>query len=77
MLVIHNYTVNPKGRIGDALIGVGMDNIVTTAGAAIVAIMGGIFLGGSSLIVIFVLILGMNTVLIGQVSQMKNYFLQN
>lgn len=73
MLVIHNYTVNPKGRIGDALIGVGMDNIVTTAGAAIVAMMGGIFLGGSSLIVIFVLILGMNTILIGQVSQMKNY----
>lgn len=76
MLVIHHYTVNPKGRIGDALVGVGMDNIVTTAGAAIVAMMGGIFLGGSSLIVIFVLILGMNTVLIGQVSLMKNYFLQ-
>ncbi len=76
ILVIHNYTVHPKGRIGDALIGVGMDNIVTTAGAAIVAMMGGIFLGGSSLIVIFVLILGMNTILIGQISQMKNYFLQ-
>ncbi|MBI3954961.1 hypothetical protein HY338_00830 [Candidatus Gottesmanbacteria bacterium] len=76
ILVIHNYTVHPKGRIGDALIGVGMDNIVTTAGAAIVAMMGGIFLGGSSLIVIFVLILGMNTILIGQVSQMKNYFIQ-
>lgn len=75
MLVIHNYSVNPKGRIGDALIGVGMDNIVTTAGAAIVAMMGGIFLGGSSLIVIFVLILGINTILIGQVSQLKNYFL--
>lgn len=75
MLVIHNYTVNPKGRIGDALIGVGMDNIVTTAGAAIVAMMGGIFLGGSSLIVIFVLILGMNTILIGQVSEMKNFFI--
>jgi len=75
ILVIHNYTVNPKGRIGDALIGVGMDNIVTTLGAAIVAMMGGIFLGGSSLIVIFVLILGMNTFLIGQVSEMKNYFI--
>lgn len=75
ILVIHNYTINPKGRIGDALIGVGMDNIVTTAGAAIVAIMGGIFLGGSSLIVIFVLILGLNTILIGQVSLLKNYFL--
>lgn len=71
MLVIHNYTVNPKGRIGDALIGVGMDNIVTTAGAAIVAMMGGIFLGGSSLIVIFVLILGMNTVLIGEINKLK------
>ncbi len=73
MLVIHNYSINPKGKIGDALVGVGMDNIVTTAGAAVVAMMGGIFLGGSSLIVIFVLILGMNTILIGQVSQMKNY----
>jgi len=45
MIVIHNFTVNPKGRIGDALVGVGMDNIVTTMGAAIVAVMGGIFLG--------------------------------
>jgi Ca2+/Na+ antiporter len=75
MLVIHNYSINPKGRIGDALIGVGMDNIVTTAGAAIVAIMGGIFLGGSSLIMIFVLILAINTLLIAEVSRMKNYFL--
>ncbi|MCX6732347.1 MAG: hypothetical protein NTV98_02295 [Candidatus Roizmanbacteria bacterium] len=75
MLVIHNYSINPKGRIGDALIGVGMDNIVTTAGAAIVAIMGGIFLGGSSLIIIFVLILGINTLLIAEVSKLKNYFL--
>ncbi|MCX6730445.1 MAG: hypothetical protein NTZ55_01215 [Candidatus Roizmanbacteria bacterium] len=75
IIVIHNYSINPKGRIGDALIGVGMDNIVTTAGAAIVAIMGGIFLGGSSLIIIFVLILGINTLLIAEVSKLKNYFL--
>lgn len=75
MLVIHNYSINPKGRIGDALIGVGMDNIVTTAGAAIVAIMGGIFLGGSSLIIIFVLILAFNTLLIAQVSVLKNNYL--
>lgn len=76
MLVIHNYSVNPKGRIGDALVGVGMDNIVTTAGAAIVAMMGGIFLGGSSLIVIFVLILAFNTLLLTQVSSLKNFFLK-
>jgi Ca2+/Na+ antiporter len=72
MMVIHNYTVHPKGRIGDALVGVAMDNIVTTMGAAIVAIMGGIFLGGSALIVIFVLILAINTVLIYQVNKLKD-----
>lgn len=75
MLVIHNYTVNPKGRIGDALVGVGMDNIVTTMGAAIVAVMGGIFLGGSSLILIFVVILTLNTTLIWQIAKLKNSLL--
>lgn len=75
MLVIHNYTVNPKGRIGDALVGVGMDNIVTTMGASIVAVMGGIFLGGSSLILIFVIILTLNTVLIWQIAKLKSSLL--
>jgi len=46
MLVVHNFSVNSNGRIGDAIVGVAMDNIVTTLGASIVAIMGGIFLGG-------------------------------
>ncbi len=77
MIVVHNFTVNPKGRIGDALVGVGMDNIVTTMGAAIVAVMGGIFLGGNSLILIFVLILTLNTVLIWQISKLKSYFILN
>lgn len=76
MIVIHNFTVNPKGRIGDAIVGVSMDNIVTTMGAAIVAIMGGIFLGGSSLILIFVIILTLNTILIWQISKLKNFFLK-
>ncbi|MCX6721206.1 MAG: hypothetical protein NT026_01220 [Candidatus Staskawiczbacteria bacterium] len=76
MLIVHNFTVNPKGRIGDALVGVAMDNIVTTMGASIVAVMGGIFLGGSSLILIFVIILTLNTILIWQISKMKNYFLK-
>ena len=76
MIVVHNFTVNPKGRIGDALVGVGMDNIVTTMGASIVAVMGGIFLGGNSLILIFVLILTLNTILIWQISKLKNYFLK-
>ncbi len=77
MIVVHNFTVNPKGRIGDALVGVGMDNIVTTMGAAIVAVMGGIFLGGNSLILIFILILTLNTVLIWQISKLKSYFILN
>ena len=72
MLVVHNFSVNPKGRIGDAIVGVAMDNIVTTLGASIVAIMGGVFLGGNSLILIFIVILTANTVLIEQISKLKN-----
>jgi hypothetical protein len=72
MLVVHNFSVNPKGRIGDAIVGVAMDNIVTTLGASIVAVMGGIFLGGNSLIIIFMIILAGNTVLIQQISKLKN-----
>lgn len=73
MLVVHNYSVNPNGRIADALVGVAMDNIVTTIGASIVAIMGGIFLGGNALILIFVIILTLNTILIWQISHFKNF----
>lgn len=73
ILVIHDYTTNPKGRIGDALVGIGMDNVVTIMGAAIVALIGGIFLGGNALILIFVLILTLNSVLMWQISKLKNY----
>jgi Ca2+/Na+ antiporter len=72
MIVIHNFSVNPKGRIGDAVVGVSMDNIVTLLGACIVAIMGGIFLGGEALIMIFVIIFALNSVLSWQVSKLKN-----
>jgi hypothetical protein len=72
MIVVHNFSVHPKGRIGDAIVGVAMDNIVTTLGAAIVAIMGGIFLGSNSLILIFIIILTANTLLIEQISHLKN-----
>lgn len=72
MLVVHNFSVNPKGRIGDAISGVAMDNIMTTLGAGIAAIMGGIFLGGNSLILIFIVILTANTLLIEQISKLKN-----
>jgi len=71
MLVVHNYSVHPHGRIADALVGVAMDNIVTTMGAAIVAMMGGIFLGGNALIIIFVLVLALNGVLMWQISKLK------
>lgn len=73
MIVVYKFTVNPKGRIGDAIVGVAMDNIVTTIGAAIVAIMGGIFLGGNALILIFVIILCLNSVLMWQISRVKDY----
>ena len=75
MLVIHNYTVNPKGRIGDAVVGVAMDNIVTLLGASVIAIIGGIFLGGSALIAIFIVILCLNAVLIWQVAKLKDHYI--
>ena len=75
MIVVHNFSVHPTGRLGDAIVGVSMDNMVTTMGACIVAIMGGIFLGGNALILIFVVILMLNTMLIWQISKLKNYFL--
>lgn len=77
MLVVHNFSVNPNGRIGDAIVGVAMDNIVTISGASIVSVMGGIFLGGSSLILIFVIILSLNSVLIWQISNLKNFFIRS
>lgn len=73
MIGMHNLTIHPSGRIGDAVVGVAMDNIITTMGASIVAIMGGIFLGGNALILIFVFILTLNTILIWQISRLKNY----
>lgn len=73
MIGMHNMTVHPNGKLGDAVVGVAMDNIITTMGAAIVAIMGGIFLGGNALILIFVFILALNTILICQISRLKNY----
>ena len=72
MLVIHNYSIHASGRLGDAIVGVAMDNIVTIMGASIVAIMGGIFLGGTSLIVLFVIILCLNTILIEQINTLKS-----
>lgn len=72
MIVVHNFSIHPQGRIGDAIVGVAMDNIVTIMGASIVAIMGGIFLGGNALILIFVIILTLNTVLIWQIDKLKS-----
>ncbi len=72
MIVVHNFSINPRGRVGDAIVGVAMDNIVTTLGASIVAVLGGIFLGGNSLIIIFIVILAANTLLIQQITRLKN-----
>lgn len=71
MIVIHNYSIHQNGRLGDAIVGVAMDNIVTIMGASIVAVIGGIFLGGTSLIILFVIILMLNTILIDQISILK------
>jgi hypothetical protein len=72
IIVVHNFSVHPQGRLGDAVVGVAMDNIVTILGASIVAMMGGIFLGGSALILVFVIIFALNTVLIWQISKLKS-----
>ncbi len=72
MIIVHNFSIHPKGRIGDAIVGVAMDNIITTLGAAIVAVIGGIFLGGGPLILIFIVILAGNTLLIEQIAKFKN-----
>lgn len=76
MIVVYNFTVNPRGRIGDALVGVAMDNIVTIMGAAVVAVMGGIFLGGNALILIFTITLCLNSILLWQISKLKNFFMK-
>jgi hypothetical protein len=75
MIVIHNFSTQGNGRLGDALTGVVMDNIVTIMGASIVAMIGGIFLGGRSLLLLFVLILMVNTTLLWQVSVLQEHLL--
>ena len=74
MVVVHNFTTNPKGKIGDSLVGIAMDNIITLMGASIVAILGGVFLGGGDLIVIFCGVLFLNTILLLQISTLKNEY---
>jgi hypothetical protein len=76
MLVVHNFSISPKGRIGDAIVGVAMDNIVTILGAGIVAMIGGIFLGGNALILIFVIILCLNTILLWQIGKLQKTILK-
>ena len=73
MIVIHHLTVHPQGRIADAITGVAIDNIVTTMGASFIAILGGIFLGSDALIIIFVLILFSNTLLMYQITNLKQH----
>lgn len=72
MIVIHNFSVNPKGRLADALTGVAMDNVVTIIGACIIAIMGGIFLGSDALIIIFILIMFSKILLMHEVAELKD-----
>ncbi len=76
IMVVHSYTVNPKGRIGDAIVGVALDNVVTILGASLVGLIGGIFLGGNALIMIFVIIFVLNSALMWQMSKLKNFFLR-
>lgn len=76
IMVVYHFSIHPNGRLGDAITGVAMDNIVTITGASIVAIIGGIFLGGSSLILIFTVILTLNAILIWQLSLLKNSFIK-
>ncbi len=72
MIVIHNFSVNPKGRLADAITGVVMDNVVTIIGACLISIIGGIFLGSDALIIIFVVVLFSKIVLIHEVAELKD-----
>jgi hypothetical protein len=51
-----------------------MDNTMTVIGASIVAMLGGVFLGSNSLIIIFILIMLCNTLLMWQVSELKDEY---
>ena len=51
-----------------------MDNNITIIVPQIVAMIGGIFLGGTALIVIFVLILPVNMLLVWQISELKYFY---
>jgi Ca2+/Na+ antiporter len=72
MIVIHNFSINPKGRLADALTGVAMDNVVTIIGASLIAILGGIFLGSDALIIIFVLVMFSKILLMHEVAELKD-----
>jgi len=72
MIVIHNFSINPKGRLADALTGVAMDNVVTIIGACLIALMGGIFLGSDALIIIFILIMFSKILLVHEVAELKD-----
>lgn len=72
MIVIHNFSVNPKGRLADAITGVVMDNVVTIIGACLISIIGGIFLGSDALIIIFVVVLFSKILLLHEVAELKD-----
>jgi Ca2+/Na+ antiporter len=72
MIVIHNFSIHPKGRLADAITGVVMDNVVTIIGACLIAILGGIFLGSDALIIIFVLVMFSKILLMHEVAELKD-----
>ncbi len=72
MIVIHNFSVHPKGRLADAITGVVMDNVVTIIGACLISLIGGIFLGSDALIIIFVIVLFSKILLMHEVAELKD-----
>ncbi len=75
MTVIYDFSIHQSGTIIDAITGVTMDNFFTIVGTCLIALIGGIYLGSSTAIIIFICIMLANTVLIVQTAKLKDEYL--
>ncbi len=75
MIVIYDFSVHQSGTIIDAITGVTMDNFLTIIGTCFIALIGGIYLGSSAAIIIFIFIMLANTVLIVQTAKLRDEYL--
>lgn len=74
---IHNHTINPSGKIPESLVNIFINNIVAIMVVSFVTVLGGLFRGNITSLIIFMLILLANTLLTQQVHNLKNYYLRD